>query len=413
MSYREKLDTRLAELVKYPEISEEEGQKLLEAAREYSQRHHAHIMAAQAMEQLESLASPLAVLSEINEQSQVLLSTTASSVKAVGDLLEEYITSFDGNARYYVPTPFPTLNEELGGGIHGGGVKMISAPPGAGKTDLVCLCAEYAAVLRIPTLYVSMEMSWEDLFDRGIARIGGVNSRYLRDKKGLSDEMKETIAKAVDKYAESYFDSLFFLEGDYDTTPSMIASQVAAIRKKKGLSKESPFFVVIDYIQLLNTGKEKVDTAPNETLKVSELAVMLKRLARDNNVAVLAISDITKEEQTKSTGKHGLSLNSLRGSNRLGHSADCVAFLYSEQSLSDEGKAEDDPWRIYTDNLKKGNERHPMIERLEKARKAYPLGGASATAYARIELGKNRWGRKGVQIPLLYHKAYHRMLEIQ
>lgn len=413
MSYRDTLDTRLAELMGFPEISDEEGQKLLEEAHEYTRRFKAYNLATDAAKRLQSQASPLTVLSELKEQSQALLSTSTFLVQSVGDFIEEYIDSFGESGRYCVPTPFAGLNEALGGGFHGGGLSRISAPPGHGKTELALTCAEYAAASGVLTIYISMEMSKEELVDRGVARIGGINSRHLRSKSSLPDALKGGIEDALDKYMQVYSNTLHFVEGSYDTTPYVIASYIAHIRQQHGMSKDSPFLVVIDYVQLLNTGNEKIDSAPNETVKISELAVMEKRLARDNNVTVLSISDITKVEQAKADTESGLSLNSLRGSNRLGHSADCVIFLYSEQSFGEEGKAEHDPWMVYSENLKKGNAQHPMLERLEKARKLYPLGGEPVTAYARIELGKNRWGRKGVQIPLVYQKAYHRMFEIQ
>jgi hypothetical protein len=101
----------------------------------------------------------------------------------------------------------------------------------------------------------------------------------------------------------------------------------------------------VDYLQLLNTGNEKLDTsATDETAKVSQLAVQLKQLARNSGAAILALSDITKEAQKDVLAGKEFTLNMLRGSNRVAHAADTVLALYSEAGKGDGGKADDDPW---------------------------------------------------------------------
>jgi replicative DNA helicase len=87
----------------------------------------------------------------------------------------------------------------------------------------------------------------------------------------------------------------------------------------------------VDYLQLLNTGDEKLDSGQaNETAKVSQVAVQLKQLARDTGAAILALSDIIKSRNKGAAIKGSeFTLNMLRGSNRIAHAADTVLAFYS------------------------------------------------------------------------------------
>jgi replicative DNA helicase len=155
-----------------------------------------------------------------------------------------------------------------------------------------------------------------------------------------------------------------------------------------------------------------MDNGPNETQKITELAVKVKQMARDSNVAVLVLSDITKDDQGKIIKGEEFTLNSLRGSNRIGHAADTVIGLSSEGSKADGGKASRDPWEIYAEKINSSEKAQPFIESLMTARKNHPIGGDSATVYARLELIKNRSGQgRGNQF-LLYHRAYHKFEEV-
>ena len=133
-----------------------------------------------------------------------------------------------------------------------------------------------------------------------------------------------------------------------------------------------------------------------------------KQLARDCGVAVLAISDITKDEQQKSFASKEFTLNSLRGSNRIGHAADTVMALYSESSEAEGGKATDDPWDMCVKKVSSSERAQDFVESVKRAKKDYKTGGDGAAVYARLELIKNRAGQgRGSQF-LLYHRAYHR-----
>ncbi len=413
MNYRDVLDTSIAKLMEIPKISDEEGQKLLQEAVEYSQRYKAYNLANDAAKKLQSQASPSAVLANMKEQSQRLLSSGSKSIQPVGRMAEDFLNYIE-HGGFAVPTPFQSLNKVLpGNGLLLGTNTRLIAPPAAGKSELATMCAEYVASQGIPVLYVMTEMRYYDAVIRGVSRIGGINSLRIHKLHSSQDEqLISAFMKSCDEYFRVFGSHLFYVEVPGTATMYDIASYIGQIRKNLELSDDSPFFVVIDYLQMLSTGNDNLDFSGQDTAKVSRLAEMDSELARGCKVALLSISDITKDELSKSSTQKGMTLNSLRGSSRLSHNCDTVIYLYSEQAQSGSGKADDDPWEVYANGVKARNAQDPILEKLEKARKNYPLGGDACNAYARIELGKNRSGVKGFQIPLVYQKAYHRMIEI-
>lgn len=311
-----------------------------------------------------------------------------------------------------IATPFETLNGLLGGGFQGGKLYVLAAPPGGGKTTLSTQIADHAAAAGIPACYCALEMGMAQLFDYALSRRLGMNSAKVEARSYRhSDHERAALAKGARDYLETVAPWLTVLEGGWDTTAARLGAWVAQARARYALPDTAPVLVVVDYLQLLNTGDDKLDSGPNETAKVSTVAVQLKQLARDTGAAVLALSDIIKAEQGAAikTGAE-FTLNMLRGSNRIAHAADVVLALYSEASQADGGKAALDPWEMLSDKLKDSPRAGAFRRALDDLTHAYPPGGPAAAVHSRLELLKNRGGRgRGSQV-LLYERAYHRFV---
>ena len=247
-----------------------------------------------------------------------------------------------------VPTPFDTLNALLGGGLHGGKLYVLAAPPGGGKTTLSCQIADFAASKGCPVAYVAMEMGRAQLFDYALARRLGMNSAKVESKSFRhSATDRAALAEAAKDYLETVAPYLAVIEGDWTTTPASLNAWAAGAKARYPVTAETPVLIVVDYLQLLNTGLSELDSGSGgETPKLSQVAVQLKQSARDSGAAVLALSDIIKSEQGAAIKGTEFTLNMLRGSNRIAHAADCVLALYSEQGQSDGGKAASDPWQM-------------------------------------------------------------------
>ena len=322
------------------------------------------------------------------------------------ELLEGLITT----ERATVPTPFDTLNSLLGGGLHGGKLYVLAAPPGGGKTTLSCQITDYAAAKGCPVAYVAMEMGRAQLFDYALARRLGMNSAKVEAKLYRhSPTDSAALAEAARDYLETVAPFLAVIEGDWTTTPATLNGWVAGAKARYAVTPDTPVLIVVDYLQLLNCGLPELDSGTGgETPKISQVAVQLKQLARDSGAAVLTLSDIIKAEQGAAFKGSEFTLNMLRGSNRIAHAADTVFALYSEQGQSDGGKASSDPWQLLAGKVQDNPRARDFVRSLDDLRHAHPTGGDSAAVYSRLELLKNRGGRgRGSQI-LLYERAYHR-----
>jgi replicative DNA helicase len=309
-----------------------------------------------------------------------------------------------------VATPFETLNNLLGGGLHGGKLYVMAAPPGGGKTTLATQIADFAAAAGIPTCYVALEMGRPQLFDYALARHIGMNSAKVEARKFQHSATEHArLVAAAQSYLETIAPNLSVIEGDWGTTTAALNAWVVQARARYAITATAPVLICVDYLQLLNTGNEKLDTsATDETAKVSQLAVQLKQLARNSGAAILALSDITKEAQKDVLAGKEFNLNMLRGSNRVAHAADTVLALYSEAGKGDGGKADNDPWEKLAANYDGSTTGRDFARALADLRHAYPTGGPGACVRARLELLKNRGGRgRGSQV-LLYERAYHR-----
>jgi replicative DNA helicase len=309
-----------------------------------------------------------------------------------------------------VATPFATLNDLLGGGLHGGKLYVMAAPPGGGKTTLATQIADHAAAAGIPTCYVALEMGRPQLFDYALSRHIGMNSAKVEARNYRHSETeRERLAAAALDYLDTVAPWLSVIEGDWGTTAAALNAWVVQARARYGITASAPVLICVDYLQLLNTGDEKLDSGQaNETAKVSQVAVQLKQLARDTGAAILALSDIIKSEQGAAIKGSEFTLNMLRGSNRIAHAADTVLALYSEAGKSDGGKADNDPWAMLASKYQDSPNGRDFARGLDDLRHAHPTGGPGASVRARLELLKNRGGRgRGSQV-LLYERAYHR-----
>lgn len=351
------------------------------------------------------------VIGGIHETTARIQQTTGAAWGApltayAAELLEGLVVS----DRPTVATPFEHLNALLGGGLHGGKLYVLAAPPGGGKTTLSCQIADHAAALGCPVAYVALEMGRGQLFDYALARRLGMNSAKVEARAfQRSERDRAVLAEAARDYLETVAPRLSVIEGDWNTTPAALNGWVAQARARFALAAAAPVLVVVDYLQLLNTGDDKLDSGgANETPKVSQVAVLLKQLARDSGAAVLALSDVVKSEQGAAMKGAEFTLNMLRGSNRIAHAADVVLALYSEAAQADGGKAASDPWDLLGQKFQDSPRARDFTRALDDLRHAHPTGGDAATVRARLELLKNRGGRgRGSQV-LLYERAYHR-----
>ena len=203
---------------------------------------------------------------------------------------------------------------------------ILAARPAMGKTTLVTnLAYNVATVAKQPVLFFSLEMSKEQLVDRMLADASGVDAWNIRTGN-LSDEDFSKLSEAMGEMAEA---PIFI-----DDTPGVSVLEMRT--KARRAAHEQPLgLIIIDYLQLMQ-GSGRGDG--NRVQEVSEISRGLKLIARELNVPVIALSQLSRSVESRSPQIPQLS--DLRESGSIEQDADIVMFIYREAYYNPETEHE-------------------------------------------------------------------------
>lgn len=245
-----------------------------------------------------------------------------SSATLSGEVMEMIEKAhLDKNPVKGVPTGFTEFDYKTGG-LRKADLIILGARPSQGKTALALNVAHHACVnAGIPTAVFSLEMGRHSIFERMLCSSAMVevsklrNGYFPRDKWGdLTREMARLAA------APMYID---------DTTGITITEiRLRARRLANDLAKQGKQLglVVIDYLQLIRSSG-RIESRQQE---VSEISRMLKELARNLNVPVLALSQLSRKNEDKSRADNKPQLSDLRESGSIEQDADVVALIHRD-----------------------------------------------------------------------------------
>lgn len=218
-----------------------------------------------------------------------------------------------------IPTGFHSLDNILGG-FQNSDLVILAARPSVGKTSLSLDLARHAATKEKRKVgFFSLEMSSMQLMDRLLAMQVGVGLWDLRMGK-LADESFGQLAEAMGVLSES---GLYI-----DDTPGLNIMEIRT--KARRLKAESGLdMLFIDYLQLIE-GRNK----ESRTQEVSEISRFLKSLARELNIPVIALSQLSRavEQRTDRIPQ----LSDLRESGSIEQDADIVMFIHREELYNPE-----------------------------------------------------------------------------
>jgi len=215
----------------------------------------------------------------------------------------------------YVLSNFIGLDEFLGG-FQRSDLVIVAGRPSMGKTSLALGIARNAAVEQKACVALfSMEMAQESLVLRLLSSEAGVNSRRVRFGLHTEDEERR-IMEATGVLSES---SVYI-----DDSPQL---RVAELRSKaRRLHFERPIdLVIVDYLQLMQ-GEGRGE---NRVQEISYISRSLKALARDLNVPVMAVSQLSRAVEWRAS--HEPQLSDLRESGSIEQDADVVLFIYRDE----------------------------------------------------------------------------------
>ncbi len=198
---------------------------------------------------------------------------------------------------------------------------LIAGRPSMGKTSFAINIAQYAALRKnVTTAIFSLEMSKEQLVNRMICTEALVDAQKLRTGDIQSDDWYK-IAEAVSSLSEAPI----YIDDKSSITIPELRAKCRRLKKDKDLG-----LVVIDYLQLMNGNTRN----ENRQQEISAISRALKGLARELNVPVVALSQLSRAVEQRKPPKPMLS--DLRESGAIEQDADLVCFLYREEYYNPE-----------------------------------------------------------------------------
>lgn len=251
-----------------------------------------------------------------------LFSVSDQSLKQDLTSIEQILTeSFDRMEELHrnkgalrgIPTGYRDL-DNMTAGLQRSDLIILAARPAMGKTTLVTnLAYNVATIAKQPVLFFSLEMSKEQLVDRMLADASGVDSWNIRTGN-LSDEDFSKLSEAMGEMAEA---PIYI-----DDTPGLSVLEMRT--KARRAAHEAPLgLIIVDYLQLMQ-GSGKTDG--NRVQEVSEISRGLKLIARELNVPLIALSQLSRSVENRSPQIPQLA--DLRESGSIEQDADIVSFIY-------------------------------------------------------------------------------------
>lgn len=262
--------------------------------------------------------------------------------------------------------------DQITTGLHAGELVIIAARPAMGKTAFALNIAQNVAV-RVANSTVaifSLEMSAESLVNRMICAEGSIDAQHLRTGKLSKDETK-SLFSSMDILSRANI----FIDDTAGIKISEIRAKSRRLAERNGLS-----LIIVDYLQLIDGG----GSAENRQQEVSMISRSLKKLAKELNVPVIALSQLSRGVEQRQDKRPMMS--DLRESGSIEQDADIVSFLYRDDYYERDDSDSDDDGPVEGDDQPSTSEMEVIID-------------------------KNRSGPRGT-VKLLFNKSCNKFMGI-
>lgn len=251
----------------------------------------------------------------------------SSGFAKLGPVLSERINDLDeaakGKKDDMIHSGYPSIDDTLGG-LKKGALIIVAARPGMGKTALALNIAHKAAmVYRVPTAIFSLEMSKEELANRFLSSHLSIDSRRI----GSAKLTKEDWDKITNNFKE-LFEAPIYIDDRSGVSP---VEMLAKGRQLQLSSRQGLGLIVVDYLQLMSGDRNRLESRQQE---ISDISRQLKLMARELNVPVIAISQLSRACESRNDKRPILS--DLRDSGAIEQDADVVMFLYRDDYYNNE-----------------------------------------------------------------------------
>jgi replicative DNA helicase len=243
-------------------------------------------------------------------------------VRSIGDVLHEeteklHLLSVAKSPLTGTPSGFKDIDEKTGG-FQRGNLIVIAARPSMGKSALVANMAENAALGNHPVVLFSLEMSESELAQRFVASQARIKGDDLRRGR-VAEQRWPKILEACQRLAQAPL----FVDDSSDTG---VIEVRAKARRLHNQVEEGLGLVIVDYLQLMRHEGHM----ENRVEQVAQMSRGLKGLARELNVPVIALSQLSRAVEQRGGEKKPI-LSDLRESGAIEQDADLVMFIYREE----------------------------------------------------------------------------------
>jgi len=253
-------------------------------------------------------------------------------VKPIADALLEHVQEMAGRSAMLtgLTTGFTEL-DAMTSGLQRSDLIIVAARPSMGKTSLCLTLAQNSAIQAKAVVAVfSLEMSKESLVMRMLSSEARVDAHRFRSGFLSRDEWAR-LAQALGVLAET---KIYI-----DDTPGISVLEMRAKARRLAVEQKKLDLIIVDYLQLMSGSSKRSESRQQE---VSQISRELKALAKEMNVPVIALSQLSRAPEARTD--HRPQLADLRESGAIEQDADVVAFIYREEQYNrteeNEGTAE-------------------------------------------------------------------------
>lgn len=301
--------------------------ELIHLGTEMVNRAHSGEVDQHALDQIQSAEQALFNLASMGE--------VEGGFKSFHDSLYEAIQQAEiahqrGGGLAGVTTGLRDMDRALGG-LHRSDLLILAGRPSMGKTALVtCIAYNAAYAHKISggkeggvVGFFSLEMSAEQLAGRILSQACAVNSSAMRKGEMSGEEFERTVAGA-----QTLMDTPLYIDDTPGLTVSALRTRARRLKRQFGLD-----LIIVDYLQLVSGSPE---TKANRVNEISEITRGLKMLAKELDVPVIALSQLSRAVEQREDKRPQLS--DLRESGSIEQDADVVMFIFREFYYLDRGE---------------------------------------------------------------------------
>lgn len=306
-------------------------------------------------------------------------SNNNTDLQKIGDLLNSSVNKIFELSRQEsdvtgIATGYPQL-DKMTTGLHPDELVILAARPAMGKTAFALNIAQNVAIKNNTSVAIfSLEMGAESLVNRMLCAEGSINANHLRTGELTQDEWRSLwVAASTLDAADIYIDD----------TPGIRVPEIRAKCRRLAKRTGNLGLIVIDYLQLIEGGNSE-----NRQQEVSEISRQLKKLAKELQCPVIALSQLSRGVEQRQDKRPVLS--DIRESGSIEQDADIVSFLYRDDYYQREEGNDDQG------NNQQANQQDADVPSLSEVE---------------VIIDKNRSGPRGT-VKLLFNKTYNKFASI-